>query len=388
MFPILDSKGMCVAFGGRVMDDSTPKYLNSSETEAYVKGRHLYGMFQGRKAIREADQAIVVEGYMDLIACHQAGVQNVAASCGTALTTEQARLIRRSTNNVVMLYDADKAGEAATLRGLEIFLEEGMDVKIVRLPEGHDPDSYVRQFGAGRFRSELAEAKTLFEYKLSLLKSRHDTATLEGKVKVANEMVALFQKVKNEILCSAWIRELSKDLSLPEEALVAEMRKGPREAGPRAPEPKADPTVLLEVPLIEKQIVGVLLELPVLATTAREELRSEDFKHPLMRKIAMRLLETSELVTAARLITFYQEEPDAARVISLACAEADILADKKKAFADCIAVMKRSRFKNRLTGIRLEMAEAERVGDRSRLDRLMRDFNELNRGMRQIDEKK
>ncbi len=388
MFPILDSKGVCVAFGGRVMDDSTPKYMNSPETEAYVKGRHLYGMFQGRKAIREGDQAIVVEGYMDLIACHQAGVQNVTASCGTALTTEQARLIRRSTNNVVMLYDADKAGEAATLRGLEIFLEEGMDVKIVRLPEGHDPDSYVRACGAGRFRSELSGSKTLFEYKLSLLKSRYGTTTLEGKVKVANEMVALFQKVKNEILRSAWLRELSKELSLPEEALAAEMRKGPREAGPRAPEAQGEPATPIEVPLIEKQILGVLLELPALAATAREELRDEDFKHPLMRKIVMQLFEIGEPVTAARLITLYQEEPDAARVISLACAEADILADKKKAFADCVAVMKRSRFKNRLTSLRIEMQEAERAGDMSRRDQLMRDFNELNRGMRQIDEKK
>jgi DNA primase len=315
-------------------------------------------------------------------------VQNVVASCGTALTTEQARLIRRSTNNVIMLYDADKAGEAATLRGLEIFLEEGMDVKIVRLPEGHDPDSYVRQSGAGRFRSELAEAKTLFEYKLTLLKTKNDVTTLEGKVKVANEMVALFQKVKNEILRSAWLRELSKELSLPEEALAAEMKKGPRESGPRAPEAKAEPETPLEVPLIEKQILGVLLELPALVATAREELRAEDFKHMLVRKIVTHVFEAAEPVTAARLITFYQEEPDAARAISLACAEADILADKKKAFADCVLVMKRSRFKSRLTSLRLEMAEAEKAGDRGRLDRLMRDFNELNRGMRQIDEKK
>lgn len=393
MFPIVDMKGACVAFGGRVMDDSTPKYLNSPETEAYVKGRHLYGLFQGRKAIRDEDVAIVVEGYMDLIACHQAGAQNVVASCGTALTTEQARLIRRSTNNVVMLYDADKAGEAATLRGLEIFLEEGMDVKIVRLPEGHDPDSYVREQGAGRFRSELSAAKTLFEYKLSVLKQKYGANGLEGKVKIANEMVTLFAKVKNEILRSAWLRELSKDLSLSEEALAAEMRKAPREGHAGWPQaPKADAAYLpagrLEAPIVEKQVVGILLELPALVATAREELRVDDFKHPLMRKIASEVFAAEAPMSAARLITFYKEDPDAARAISLACAEADILADKKKAFADCVAVLKRSRIKNRLTSLRSEIAEAERAGDKGRLNRLMRDFNELNKGMRQIDEKK
>jgi DNA primase len=203
IFPILDMKGACVAFGGRVMDDSVPKYMNSPESEFYTKGQHLYGLYWARPVVREKDALIVVEGYMDFAMLFQAGVQNVVASLGTALTREQVRLIKRHTHNVFMLYDADKAGEAATLRGLELFLEEGLEVKIVRLPQGHDPDSFVLKEGAQRFHEELGRAKNLFDYKLALLRAESNAQTVEGRVKIANEMVALLAKVQNEILRAA-----------------------------------------------------------------------------------------------------------------------------------------------------------------------------------------
>ncbi|MBI2095309.1 MAG: DNA primase [Candidatus Omnitrophica bacterium] len=203
IFPILDAKGICVAFGGRVLDQSLPKYLNSPESEIYSKGRNLYGLFQARKSVRENDGAVVVEGYMDLIACHQAGVTGVVASLGTALTEEQARLIRRHTSNVTILYDADKAGEMATLRGLEIFLEQALEVKVVRLPEGHDPDSYLQERGGEALKAELAGAKSLFEFRLSLAKAKHDAGALEGRVKIANEMALLLGKVRGRAEAAA-----------------------------------------------------------------------------------------------------------------------------------------------------------------------------------------
>lgn len=389
IFPILDAKGVCVAFGGRVLDDSLPKYLNSPETEIYVKGRHLYGLFQARRAIREIDQAIVVEGYMDLIACHQAGVENVVASLGTALTGDQVRLIKRNTANVIMLYDADKAGEMATLRGLELFLEEGLEVKIVRLAKGHDPDSFIKEFGVERFREELAAAKTLFDFKLSVLKNQHPAGTLEGKVKIANEMVQLFAKVPNEILKAAWTRELSKELSISEEALFAEMRKAKEPAKPAA-KTEARLSGAGPVPPLEKILLGLTFE-PDFLRAAQQELRAEDFRHPTVRRVMAGLLASATTAVPAQLMNLYKDDPEAVETILAASAEADKLdspVDRKKSFEDCLLKVRRARLTVEREGLRTEILDAERHGDKNRISQLMAHLEALNKRDRQINEKK
>ena len=387
IFPILDLKGVCVAFGGRVLDDSLPKYLNSPETEIYHKGRHLYGLFQGRKAVSDKDSVIVVEGYMDVIACHQAGVENAVASLGTALTTDQARLIKRHTKNVFILYDADKAGELATLRGLEIFLEEGLEVKIVRLSKGHDPDSFIREHGSERFQEALGQAKTLFDYKLALLKDKFDHRAVEGKVKIANEMVILFSKVKNEILRSAWLKELARELTLSEEALLAEMNK----TEGRTKNFKADAPVRIDsdVSAVEKLLIGLMLDDHSFILKAKEEIDVDDFRHHKARNIAKRLLEEKATrIQAGQFINLYKDDPEAAHVISLACAEAEAILDKEKTFADCLLWMKRLRITTEREGLHAQILAAQREGDKNRINKLLYDFNELNKGMRKINEKK
>ena len=387
IFPILDAKGVCVAFGGRVMDDSLPKYVNSPETEVYSKGRNLYGLFQARKAIRDQDAAIVVEGYMDLIACHQAGVENAVASLGTALTTEQVKLIKRNTNNVFILYDADKAGELATLRGLELFLEEGLEVKIVRLSEGHDPDSYLRQFGIEKFRQALSNAKSLFEYRLALLKEKFDAGSLDGKVKIANEMVSLFSKVQNEILRSAWIKELAQTLRLSEESLQAEMRKG--EGRVRSFKEERPAESKTEFQPVEKLLIGLLVDDPELVPQAKAHISEADFQSHQTRSLARRLFETpGAAVNAAQWINVYKDDPDFVRLISLACAEMDAVLDKKKTFEDCISWIKRSRIKTERENLKGQILAAEREGDKNRISQLMADFTELNKGIKKINEKK
>ncbi len=400
IFPIVDSKGVCIAFGARVLDDSTPKYLNSPESEIYSKGKQLYGFFQARKAIHEDDGVIVVEGYLDLIACHQAGVENVVASLGTALTLEQVRLIKRHTKNVFILYDADAAGELATLRGLELFLQEGLEVKIVRLAAGHDPDSYLKEFGEARFREELARAKTLFDYKLGLLKARHDSRTVEGKVKIANEMVVLFSKVQNEILRSAWVRELAKELALSEEALLAELKKeASRARDPRALETAQPAGISSELRSAEKLLIGLMLEDPHFILEAKEEIRAEDFLNHTARNIAKRLLEpgagqeagqplASAALPAVQLINFYKDDPESVRIISLSCAETETVVDKQRTFVDCLSWVKRSRIKNELESLRLELETAQNKGDKNRIHQILYDLDGLNKGIRKINEKK
>ena len=186
IFPICDSRGRVIAFGGRAMteDERTPKYLNSPETELYVKGWVLYGLNWSSAAIRKQDFCVVVEGYMDFLTPYQAGVRNVVASMGTALTETQVRLIRRFTRNVVMVYDADAAGEMAALRGLELFLEAQMRVKVAVLPPGTDPDSLIRSRGVEPFAAALKNSKDFFDYKLEVLSRQFDPKGVAGQVRL------------------------------------------------------------------------------------------------------------------------------------------------------------------------------------------------------------
>ncbi|MCA9399800.1 MAG: DNA primase, partial [Candidatus Omnitrophica bacterium] len=164
IFPIVDARGNCRAFGGRTMEkDNSAKYVNSPETAVYTKGRHLYGFQLAKDSIAQEDFAIIVEGYMDCIIPVQAGVKNVVASLGTALTVDQIRLLRRYSKNVVMLFDSDSAGVAAMIRSLDILIEEEMLVKVASLKEGEDPDSFINRYGADAFKKCIEEAKPLFD---------------------------------------------------------------------------------------------------------------------------------------------------------------------------------------------------------------------------------
>ncbi len=390
MFPILDTKGRCVAFGGRVMDDSTPKYLNSPETEIYSKGRNLYGLFQARQAVREADAAIVVEGYLDLIACHQAGFRNVVASLGTALTSEQVRLIRRLTNNVFILYDGDKAGEAATLRGLELFLEEGMDVKIVRLAEGHDPDSFLKAYGDEKFRQALGAAKTLFEYKLALLKKANDPKTVEGRVRIANELVTLLAKVPNEILRAAWIQELAREIGLSEQALAAQMKKNAPTPRPARLAPELKVTqVEGSAPATERLALGILMLKPDWIARTRERLGVNDFESETARKVARAVFDgETGPGSISRLLSLFQEDAEAVQLIASAGALAESAADPERVLADCVARLQKRRLHGEREKLLAGLLSAEREGDSKRINEFMSHMNELNKKEKEIHEKK
>ncbi|HEY8505085.1 MAG TPA: DNA primase, partial [Gemmataceae bacterium] len=186
MFPILDERGRVIAFGGRAFGDDQPKYLNSPETPLFQKSRVLYALDRARGPMRQHGRALIVEGYMDAVTAHQAGFDYAVASLGTALGLEQARVLTRYASRVYIAYDADAAGEQATLRGLEHFARLGYaaDVLIVRLPAGHDPDSFIRERGAAAFQELLDRAQPLVDYVFDRALAAHDTARPEGKGQV------------------------------------------------------------------------------------------------------------------------------------------------------------------------------------------------------------
>ncbi len=227
MFPIHSLTGRVIAFGGRTLktDSKSPKYVNSPESEIYHKSNVLYGIFFARKAIREFDTCFLVEGYTDVVSLHQAGVENVVASSGTSLTTEQIRLVARFTKNITILYDGDAAGIKASLRGIDMILEEGLNVKIVLFPEGHDPDSYIREVGSSSFNEYvLSNQKDFILFKTSLLLSEVQNDPVK-KAGLIREIVESIAKIPDSIKASVFIKECSVLMEIEERVLLSELNK-------------------------------------------------------------------------------------------------------------------------------------------------------------------
>jgi DNA primase len=227
MFPIHSFTGRIIAFGGRTLkkDKNVPKYVNSPESEIYHKSNVLYGLYFAKKAIREEDNCYLVEGYADVLSVVQAGIENVVASSGTSLTVEQIKLISRFTKNITILYDGDAAGIKASLRGLDMILEEGLNVKVVSFPEGHDPDSYVRSVGTNAFKKHIEENKKDFIlYKANILLKEAGNDPIK-KAEIIREIVESIAKIPDSIKASVFIKECSYILQIDERALLSELNK-------------------------------------------------------------------------------------------------------------------------------------------------------------------
>ncbi len=227
MFPIHNLSGRVCGFGGRILkkNDKTPKYLNSPESDIYFKSKILYGIFQSKKSIVEKDECLLVEGYTDVISLHQAGIENVVASSGTALTKDQIRLIKRYTNNITILYDGDAAGIKAALRGIDLILEEGMNVKVLLFPDGEDPDSYSKKVSNEELEKFIAQNKQDFiRYITSLL---YDDAK-NDPIKVSNiikDIVSSIALIPEPIIRAMYIKECSSLMKIGEDVLIAELNK-------------------------------------------------------------------------------------------------------------------------------------------------------------------
>jgi DNA primase len=227
MFPIHNLTGRVIGFGGRTLknDKSIPKYVNSPESDIYHKSNVLYGLFFAKKAIRDEDNCFLVEGYADVLSCHQAGVENVVASSGTSLTIEQIRMIGRFTKNITILYDGDEAGIKASLRGLDMILEEGLNVKVVLFPDGHDPDSYVQKFGSSAFKAHIEQHKKDFIlYKTSILLKDAGNDPIK-RAGIIREVVESISKIPDSIKASVFIRECSSLMQIEERILISELNK-------------------------------------------------------------------------------------------------------------------------------------------------------------------
>ena len=257
IFPIANDTGKVVAFAGRALGDEQPKYLNSPETPIYTKGRVLYHLDRAAQAIRKLDYTILVEGYMDCIAVASSGIENVVASCGTSLTEGQIRLLARYSRRVVVNYDPDSAGMAATERSLTLLLEEGFEAKVLALPGGLDPDSFVRKQGPAAYRQLLATAPPYIDYLTERALAKHTLNTPEGKVAAANAVMPYLARVPNPMLRAELANRLAERLRLDGRLLREELR---RDAGAGRPQVQIKQDVVDRASPAEKQLLRVFLE--------------------------------------------------------------------------------------------------------------------------------
>ncbi len=228
MFPILSTTGKVIGFGARKIreDDAVAgKYINSPETSIYNKSRVLFGLFHSKEAIRTDETAILVEGYVDLISLFQAGIQNVVASSGTALTEEQLQLLKRYCKTLVIVYDADSAGSDATVRGVDLALEQDLDVRVVRLPEGEDPDTFVNKFGAKEFRNLVGGSVSFLDFKARRFYEEGAFSTPERKAEAIRSIVRSIAKMKDELKRSFYVKELSAKYDIYESVLYRELEQ-------------------------------------------------------------------------------------------------------------------------------------------------------------------
>ncbi len=222
MFPIFNIRGEVVGFGGRVLDDSLPKYLNSPETKIFNKSNTLYGLNFARKNINNR-QIILVEGYMDVIALHQAGFKNTVASLGTSLTKYHGQLLKKYCDEIIICFDGDNAGIKATMRSIDILNEEKCQFRIMILPDGNDPDDFIRLHGKDAFREQINKAISLTDYKILLAKSKYRGNTTDDKVKLAKRIASIIREIKSPIEKEAYIEKTANETGISKEAIKQEV---------------------------------------------------------------------------------------------------------------------------------------------------------------------
>ncbi|MBI4160929.1 MAG: DNA primase [Acidobacteria bacterium] len=274
LFPIFGLSGRCLGFGGRILGEGTPKYLNSPESPIFQKGRVLYGLEAARAAIRAASTAVLVEGYLDFLTLFQAGVESVVATMGTSFGEEHARLLRRFADRIVVSFDPDEAGASATRRSLEVLLEQGFDVRVLRLPAGEDPDAFVRRAGGEAFRRLVAGAPAYLEDLMREAAERHAGGGPEGKLRALREVLPFLARIESAVVRLGFVGPLAESLQIEEGAVLAELREALRE---RRPEPRDEVAEGLRgAQKLEFRLVRLLLEDPAFRSAAMERLDDSD----------------------------------------------------------------------------------------------------------------
>ena len=374
MIPIKDVRDRVIAFGGRVLDDSKPKYINSPENIVYSKGRNLFGLNVAKRNL--TDKIVIVEGYMDAISLYQRGINNVVASLGTALTEHQGRLLGKYAKQIIIGYDADGAGQAATMRGLEILQKLGYDVRVLQLddPTVKDPDEYVIKNGTGRFERCVDNAISLVEFKVKMLKRTLNINTASDKIKFLNEVSKILSKVDNHIEKEVYIERISKEYGVSKEAIYAQTNKL------QYADAKDSKVLERKIPVImhkqektetnisdaiirrENMIISLLLNEEVHAyQSLKNVITVNDFKYEINKKIAKILYDEFEKGDSNinNLLNSIQDEEILNQITKIMSDDYDIT-DINKAIIDILNIYEKEKIINKKNEI-LSKLEDEKL---------------------------
>jgi DNA primase len=357
MFPIRDVTGRTVAFGGRTTGDSQPKYMNTPETQTYIKGDHLYGLDLARQGIRREGYAIVVEGYLDAAALIQAGFDNVVATLGTAFTLNQVRLLHRHAEKAIISYDGDAAGSAATVRSLDLLLEEGLDVRVADLPKGLDPDDVLRQNGADTYRELLSSAPGYLEFLIRREARSRDLSRVEEKVAAVNALLPHIARLHSSVARASWAGQLAATLGIEDELVLQELRNALKAGRPavrqRAPSEGAG------VREAEALLVSLLLRSGEARARALETLDAADLegaKVGLILRCLLRLQEQGKEVDYGSVLSELETEDDREVLTKIAFREE--AAGGPEEVDRCIEALRRGRLKKEGREIQHAIAES------------------------------
>ena len=389
IFPITNLSGRTIAFGARALrPDDQPKYLNSSETPIYHKGGVLYGMSHARESIRRQGTAIVVEGYMDVVSLAQGGVANVIASSGTALTGLHSRLLARYAERVVLLFDGDAAGGTAAQRGVEVLLATEIDTRIVTLPTGQDPDSFVRRDqGADELRQLIDKAPPALDIYLDRLAADIDVNSVTGRAKAIDRLLPLISECRDEVRRSLMLRRAAQRFDVDEQALrtaltAAQKRPAPR----RGTDPQPDPEDRVPPPTgppvtvnkLEREFAGLLLQYPRFLTETARRLDMEVFTDSEVRRLLVYLVDTDnggqlDLTTLLNAV-----DESLSRLVRMSAMETFAPENVNEIWADHVNRLQRESLTRQIDAARRDIRRvAETVGPSEKLDQLRTRQNEF-----------
>ena len=378
IFPLKDRNANIIGFAGRVInDEEQPKYLNSPETPLYIKGNQLFGLDSARESIRKNDNVLIVEGYFDQIRANQHGIRNVVATCGTALTSAQARLLKQMTSQATLVFDSDSAGESAAERGFEVMFEQGLRVNIITLPDKHDPDSFIQANGKEEFLKAIQNAKPYIEsYILKIIRSEN-RETPEGRLNMVNRVLPLLAKVSNEVERSEWVRYFSDSTGIEDAALLKELKKALGQK--KSAVGKQEGLVSHEKPDPELYLVHLLLHDPKVADKIREEVSPEFFdasdKSDSLQ-FCLNRIEQRGSIDIHELLENSEDSPVKSQLMRIQMTPVDF-DNHDRAVEDCIRELKRKSLDLKIKKLKKLRNEAEKAGETQRSREIHNQLKEI-----------
>ncbi|MBQ1302964.1 MAG: DNA primase [Firmicutes bacterium] len=395
IFPIFNARDKVIGFGGRAIDDSTPKYLNSPESEIFKKKDNLYGLNLAKSAIRKQNLALVVEGYMDVVSLVEAGIEIAVASLGTALTPEQAKLLKRYADTVVLSYDSDRAGQAATLRGIDILRDAGLKVKVLQIEGGKDPDEYIRKFGKKAFEERMDQAVSFMEYKVKTIGARYDLSTTEGGIGFLEEISGELRKVRSPVEQDAYIKSVAEMTRISESAIRREVEQGGAKDPPPPPPPQPGESMEEPFRIYEKKtpvlrlLVKLMITHPelILAIAGNDEVSEyfygSGYEH-IFEQLVMQSGESGELDLGA--LCDGLREPEERLLRSIEAAEV-LAGDEETVMKECFRKIRLDSLTKRQAEITKVLEILNEEEDAERIRALSRDLMEIGKEIKTLNER-